>query len=157
MAPAFGVLVFVARLGCLLDGCEHGHATSLPWAFRYSATNPRFASLVEQGLAQNRAAWSLGLHPTPLYEGLVGLLAAALAALVDGRRGRPGAAFATAASVYAVGRFAIEGLRADAERGAAGSFTPGQAMSLFVMCLMVSWWARRPATGAQTESSARGG
>lgn len=155
VAPAFGILVFVGRLGCLLEGCEHGGTTSVPWAIRYSATNPRFATLVEQGLAREGASWSFGLHPTPLYEGLVALLAAALATFVPRRHWRPGAAFATAAAAYAIGRFAVEGLDGNLERGAAGPLTAGQAMSLVVVCLVVSWCARQTASDAQAKSSVR--
>ncbi len=143
-APSFGLLVAFGRVGCFLTGCEHGRPTSLPWAVRYPADHVSFPELVREGYARADDAFSVGLHPTQLYEAGVGLLAAAVGFYVDVRRKRrgDGTAFAATALTYASGRFLVELLRGDALRGHAGPFTVGQAMSLVLAFGTVAWLLR---------------
>jgi prolipoprotein diacylglyceryltransferase len=163
-APSFGVLVVFGRLGCFLAGCEHGRPTTLPWATRYAADHVSFPELVAEGYARGGDALSLGLHPTPLYEAAVGLVAAGVGWTIDarGKRRGDGTAFAATALTYATGRFFVELFRGDSMRGHAGPLTTGQAMSLVVIFGVVAWLlrpraARSRGAGGNARTVTRGG
>jgi phosphatidylglycerol:prolipoprotein diacylglycerol transferase len=53
LAPGLALAVFFMRLGCLMNGCDYGIATTLPWAINLHGA-PR--------------------HPIQLYEGIGNLL-----------------------------------------------------------------------------------
>jgi prolipoprotein diacylglyceryltransferase len=88
-------------------------------------------------------AWSLPVHPTELYEAAVGLIAAALAAIPVLRGRRDGRAFATFLATYAVGRFALEFLRGDQDRGQALGLSTAQWVSVAIVAALIAAWARR--------------
>ena len=79
-----GISFALVRVGCFLEGCDYGRPTALPWGVRFPS-----GSLAAQ--AHAAAGWvpdgapSLPVHPTELYESMLGLLALALVAL--GRNG----------------------------------------------------------------------
>lgn len=141
--PAIGFGTALVRLGCLLGGCDYGRVTQLPWAIRFPVASPAFEAHFRAGLLGPLSTESLPVHPTQLYEALLGCACAAVALLyLRRRRGQPldGRVFFTGAALYAVGRFAIELLRGDVDRGVffGGLLSTSQLVSLLVLAL-VSW------------------
>jgi hypothetical protein len=134
-----GVALVFARLGCFMAGCDYGKVTSLPWAVRFPAGSPAWRDHVHAGLIPTDRAASLPVHPTELYEAVLGLVIVAIAILIGlgiavGRRPRKdGELFVLAAATYAIGRLAIETLRGDAGRGIYAGLSSGQIFSLLVL------------------------
>ncbi|MGE0791007.1 MAG: prolipoprotein diacylglyceryl transferase [Sandaracinaceae bacterium] len=115
----------IGRLGCFFGGCCYGRPTDVSWAVRYPA-----------------AIDPLGLlrHPSPIYES-VGLLALALAfALVPPARPGSGRRAALWLGGYCALRFALEGLRGDAVRGAFLGASTSQWIALAGLAFAFAWW-----------------
>jgi phosphatidylglycerol---prolipoprotein diacylglyceryl transferase len=136
-AGAMGAMVAVARLGCFHAGCDFGTITDVPWAVRFAASAPAWHQHVRLGAVPPSALWSAPVHPTQLYEALLGVAMMALALV--GRR-RPGAAFASVAACYALGRWLIEWFRADEVRGILLGMSTPQWLALAILGAIVSWW-----------------
>lgn len=102
-ASVFGLAagIFIARLGCLMEGCCRGTVSTLPWAL----PSPLFAT--GGGLASSFAmVGEPHRHPLPLY---LGICAIASAWTAMRRRGsRPGHAFVLFAVLFSTGRFLLE-------------------------------------------------
>ena len=109
-----GLALAFARVGCFLGGCDYGKVTSLPWAVRFPAGSPAWNDQVAAGLVPADRATSLAVHPTQLYEALLGLAIAAVAIVIARRGWRHGRMFLVGAAMYALGRIGIEALRGDA-------------------------------------------
>jgi prolipoprotein diacylglyceryltransferase len=92
------------------------------------------------------------VHPTQLYEAALGLLAGALSAIPLARGRRDGSAFTVFLTTYAVGRFAIELLRGDQDRGHALSLSTAQWVSLVVLAALAVAWAWRAYGPGRTRS-----
>ena len=101
-------------------------------------------------------AWSLPVHPTELYEAAVGLIGAALAAIPALRGRRDGLAFATFLATYAVGRFALEFLRGDQDRGQALGLSTAQWVSVAIVAALIAVWARRRSRVVRTVGAPMG-
>ncbi|HEX2899780.1 MAG TPA: prolipoprotein diacylglyceryl transferase family protein [Bacteroidia bacterium] len=71
---AWPAALIVFRLGCLLAGCCAGTPTGLPWALTYPVGMPACDLQHAHGLLAADAAWSLPVHPVPIYEMLLGAL-----------------------------------------------------------------------------------
>ena len=136
----FGAL---ARLGCFLAGCCHGHPTSLPWAVVYPPLAPD-ARLSGPGIA---------VHPSPLYEAALLLAIAAWLAWPRsaGRASRAGGAVLA----YLSGRFALDFLRGDTVR--LEGFTPMQWLALGVLVAGTAAAAGRAFLRATRNPSPAGG
>ena len=147
-----GVTFLFVRAGCFLAGCDYGLPTAGPLGVRFPAGSP--AAIDHAALGWVRAgAPSLPVHATQLYEGLVGVLATAVAHRWLRRGERDGRAFLAWIMVYAAGRFTIELLRGDAERGVYLGLSTAQLVSiaLFTAALAVIARQRRgPVTAAVT-------
>jgi prolipoprotein diacylglyceryltransferase len=127
-----GIAFACVRFGCFLEGCDFGRPTA-------SWLGVRFPAGSAAADAHHLAGWipagapSLPVHPTELYESCVGILAT-LFALVPLRKGRrDGAAFAIWLVTYAMGRFLLELLRGDVERGRYASLSTAQWVSLAIL------------------------
>jgi phosphatidylglycerol:prolipoprotein diacylglycerol transferase len=135
VAP-LGIALALARIGCFLAGCDYGKVTSLPWAVRFPSGSPAWQDQVHAGLVPSTRATSLPVHPTQLYEALLGLAICALA-LVLARsrwsRKQDGRVFVAGAAAYAIGRIAIEMVRGDAGRGVYAGLSSGQIFSIAVL------------------------
>ena len=93
------------------------------------------------------------VHPTQLYEASLGLLAAALSALVLRCRPRDGSAFLAFLAVYGGGRFAIELWRGDESRGLYLGLSTAQYISLLILATCAVFvWRLRTARPALTET-----
>jgi prolipoprotein diacylglyceryltransferase len=129
-----GVALVCARLGCFVAGCDYGKVSSVPWAVRFPAGSPAWHDHVRAGLIPAGRAASLPVHPTQLYEALIGVAIVVIAVVFARRLRREGAVFLVAAATYALARLCIvEPLRGDAERGIYGGLSSGQIFSLLVL------------------------
>ncbi len=135
-AAPIGLALCFARLGCFLAGCDYGKVTSLPWGMRFPAGSPAWVDHLQSGLLPPERAESLPVHPTQLYEALLGVVMIVLA-LVAPRsrwvRAREGRVFLVVAAAYALGRLPIEALRGDAGRGIYFGLSSGQIFSICVL------------------------
>jgi phosphatidylglycerol:prolipoprotein diacylglycerol transferase len=146
-----GVALAFARVGCFMAGCDYGKVSSVPWAVRFPAGSPAWRDHVRSGLIPAHRAQSLPVHPTELYEALLGVAIVGIAIVFARRRRRDGDLFVLAAATYAIGRFLIEMLRGDAGRGIHAGLSSGQIFSLLVLLAIAARFAlatRRALTAA---------
>ncbi|MEP7120240.1 MAG: prolipoprotein diacylglyceryl transferase family protein [Byssovorax sp.] len=140
-----GVTFFFVRAGCFLAGCDYGVVTAGPLGVRFPAGSP--AAIDHAALGWIRAgAPSLPVHATQLYESLVGVVATLIAYRWLRRGERDGRAFLAWILVYATGRFAIERLRGDAERGVYLGLSTAQLVSIGLLAAALVVIARRRRT-----------
>ncbi|HQY62323.1 MAG: prolipoprotein diacylglyceryl transferase [Myxococcales bacterium] len=139
LAPTVGILVGLARLGCLFGGCDFGRVTSRFAGVRYPAGSPAFQQHLAASLVLASDRTSLAVHPTQLYEALLGALMAGAALMAERRARRDGGGFAAASATYAAGRFGIELLRGDDSRGFLWSLSTSQWLSVGVLAAVVAW------------------
>jgi prolipoprotein diacylglyceryltransferase len=144
VAVGTGLVFAAVRTGCFLAGCDYGRPTAGPLGVRFPPGSSAAIDHAARGYVPDGAE-SLPVHPTQLYEAGIGLVAAAVAAIVLARRARSGAAFRAWLAVYAAGRFTIELLRGDADRGLYLGLSTAQWVSVSVLvALVASWRARVP-------------
>ncbi len=136
--PSLATGLMVTRVGCYLFGCDFGKPLSetAPGWLRKIGTFPRWD---EPGVLEGSGspAWlqhvntrglspeathSLPVHPTQLYEVLVGAILVGVAFLVRKHQRFRGETFLAVTFGYGVLRFLIEILRDDIERGELGPF-----------------------------------
>jgi prolipoprotein diacylglyceryltransferase len=141
-----GLTYALVRTGCFLAGCDYGLPTASSWGVRFPPGSLAALDHVRRGFIPPGSP-SLPVHPTQLYEAALGLLAAACAAAPIARGRRDGRAFAVFLAVYASGRFVIEFLRGDQERGRALALSTAQWVSVAIL-LALAWRARGRADGA---------
>lgn len=108
VAPALGIGVALTRLGCYLEGCDFGRPLSdaAPrWLSRLGTFPARSHAWVEQvssGVLAPDARVALPVHPSELYECVLGLGLTALVLFVRRRSVRAGdAAFAAGVGYFA--------------------------------------------------------
>lgn len=134
-AIPMGVALVFARLGCYLGGCDYGKVTSVPWAVRFPAGSAAWRDHLQSGLLPPERAESLAVHPTQLYEALLGLVIVGVAVWAGRRAWREGRVFLAAAATYAIGRMIVEAFRADLGRGIYFGLSSGQ---IFSICVLVA-------------------
>lgn len=133
-----GIIFACVRTGCFLAGCDYGRPSAA-----WSAV--RFPPYSLAALDHEQRGWvpagfpSLPVHPTELYEAALGLLGAGVAWLVLRRARRDGSAFLAFLATYALGRFCLEHLRGDAERGIYLGLSTAQYVSaaLLTVCVVM--------------------
>jgi len=148
-APALMIAYGIGRLGCHLAGDgDYGMPTTLPWGTDYShgfvppsralAIFPDIAARYPGGVVPDNTL----LHPTPVYEFLLGVLGCAILRRLD-RRQPPGRLFVVYLMLSSTFRFAVEFLRLN-PRVALG-LTDAQLVSgaLFVVALAGSVYLGR--------------
>jgi len=128
-----GLALVFARAGCFLAGCDYGKVSALRWAVRFPSGSPAWRDHVHAGLIPADRAVSLPVHPTQLYEAVLGLVIIAIAIVIARRPRKDGQVFLAAAATYAIGRLVIEALRGDAGRGIYAGLSSGQIFSLLVL------------------------
>jgi phosphatidylglycerol:prolipoprotein diacylglycerol transferase len=153
LAPAGALGLAVARVGCFLSGCDFGVPSAAWVTVRYPAwalpgavrsAPPALADHATRALVEADAPASLPIHPVQLYEALLALaLFAALTRLGPRRDAlRP----LVLAVGYGLGRFLLELLRGDADRGVRVFGTPwsaSQCVSIAVVAGAIAALARR--------------
>jgi phosphatidylglycerol---prolipoprotein diacylglyceryl transferase len=118
-APSVVLGTGMTRIGCFLFGCDYGKPSNLPWAVQFPKGSPAWHHHVSQTVDRlpETAAWSFPVHPTQLYESLVGLFLFALLMLIRRYRTFSGQVFIGWVVGYGVLRSLIERLRDDEDRG----------------------------------------
>jgi phosphatidylglycerol---prolipoprotein diacylglyceryl transferase len=134
LAPSIALGYVPGRIGCLMNGCCYGRATSLPWAIHFPPDS------------ETRG---VGVHPTQIYDALLNLILYGLLSWLHRRKKFDGQVFAAYLVCYAVTRSVVETFRGDYPvRYLAGVATPAQLVSVAILAagLMLLWRLRlRPA------------
>ncbi len=134
--PSLASGLAITRIGCYLFGCDFGKPLSdgAPEFLKKIGTFPHWApgtvdrgdgapawiQHVNSGLIDHEATHSLPVHPTQLYESLVGLALLALLMVQRKNQRFRGQIFMLFAFAYGFARFLLEIVRDDAERGLYG-------------------------------------
>ena len=142
VAIGAGLTFALVRTGCFLAGCDYGMPTAGIWGVRFPPGSLAAIDHMRRGFVPPGTP-SLPVHATQLYEAALGLAAGLAAAVPIARGKRDGTAFATFLSIYAAGRFAIELLRGDQDRGAALGLSTAQWVSVSIAIALIVALARR--------------
>ncbi len=100
LVPAFGLGIFLTRIGCFLHGCCFGQPCELPWGVNFPLISP--AGSILQGQQ---------LHPTQLYSSLYGLIILIVLLLLDKKPRSDGFLLSVFFMLYGVFRFSVDYLR----------------------------------------------
>jgi phosphatidylglycerol:prolipoprotein diacylglycerol transferase len=146
--PSLAAGVMITRIGCYLLGCDFGTVldnkapaflktlgTFPKWTQGDLVGSPAWAQHVRDGLIGVDAAYSKPVHPTQLYESLVG--GALLLLLLWARRHQKfrGELFFIFAFVYGLCRYLLEIVRDDIERGSVPFSLPRHILIPFGLVL----------------------
>lgn len=134
-APSVALGTGITRIGCLLYGCDYGRPTDRPWALVFPNGSPAWDAHIRRGFIEPHAAGSLPVHPTQVYESLLGFALFALLLGVRRRRRFSGQVFLAWVIGYGIGRPLIEILRDDDQRGQVGPFSTSQAIGMAAVLL----------------------
>jgi phosphatidylglycerol:prolipoprotein diacylglycerol transferase len=130
--PSLAAGLCITRIGCYLNGCDFGkplEASAPSWLAKLGTFpawdkamgagdgSPAFVQHHNARLLTPDAVASLPVHPTQLYESLVGLVLLVVLVLQRPHRRFRGQTFLTFAFLYGTARFALELWRDDLERG----------------------------------------
>ncbi|MCJ7763548.1 MAG: prolipoprotein diacylglyceryl transferase [Dehalococcoidales bacterium] len=98
LAPGIVLAQAIGRVGCLINGCCYGEATSLPWAIAY--THPNSPSF---GVS--------GVHPTQVYEIIFLMLMFGVLLILKDRLKPEGSLFLVYLGGYSLWRFGVGFIR----------------------------------------------
>ena len=90
--------------------------------------------------ASDGGALGIPLHPSQLYESALGVVLFGSLLMLERRPRRPGTLIYAFAGLYSVGRFLLEFLRGDIDRGFWGPFSTSQWLSLLVLLLFAAFY-----------------
>jgi len=123
----------ITRIGCFLAGCCHGIPTDVPWCMSFPPGSQ--AASVFPGGADG---YSLCVHPTQIYESLVGFALVPLGIFVFKKRKFTGQAFLIMIACYAVARFLLEIIRGDTDRGyVIGAISTSQFIGIVLIFFVI--------------------
>lgn len=108
LSPSVALGTAITRLGCFSAGCDYGTRTTLPWGVVFTSA-----------VANENTGVPLGvrLHPTQLYLLFMNLAIFGVLLWWFPRKRRNGDIFLGYLGLYALGRFSLEFLRGDENRG----------------------------------------
>jgi phosphatidylglycerol:prolipoprotein diacylglycerol transferase len=154
--PSLASGLMITRIGCYLFGCDFGQPLkdNAPAFLKKLGTFPHWAKgTLEQG--DGSPAWvqhvkerglpvtaehSLPVHPTQLYESLVGLFLLVILLYARKKQKFRGQIFLLFFFAYGVLRYLLEILRDDAERGSLPPSLPEQILIPLGLVLMAIGW-----------------
>jgi phosphatidylglycerol:prolipoprotein diacylglycerol transferase len=124
-SPSISIGLFFGRIGCFCAGCCYGKETSLPWGVVFK--DPR-----------SLAKLNTSLHPTQLYEAIVGLFLFIFLIKWEKRKRFNGELFFLLILFYSIARFFIEMIRGD-PRGFLfdGLLSTSQVIGIFLAVLSI--------------------
>jgi phosphatidylglycerol:prolipoprotein diacylglycerol transferase len=134
-APSVVLGTAITRVGCLLFGCDFGARSNLPWAIRFPQHSPAWNRHVELYQLPRAAEWSFPVHPTQIYESMVGLFLFAMLMLIRKYRTFSGQVFLGWVLGYGILRPLIEIVRDDDQRGNVGSLSTSQFIGIVSVVL----------------------
>lgn len=126
--PGGALGLFIGRMGCFFAGCCWGRPSSVPWAVAFNAPE----TLASSGNTR--------VHPTQVYEALIGLFAFFYLNWRFKKRKYVGQIFLEAITLYSLGRFGVELFRGDDYRGYlfGGVISYSQFISLAILPFTLS-------------------
>ena len=130
-APSLALGVAIVRIRCFGASCDYGKPTDLPWAVVF--TRP-------DGVRLTGVPLGVPLHPSQLYESALGVVLFGFLLMLERRPRRPGTSIYAFAGLYSVGRFLLEFLRGDIDRGFWGPFSASQWLSLLVLLFLAGFY-----------------
>ena len=132
-APSIALAICIGRLACFINGCCYGKPSDVSWAVTFPAGSQPHHQHLLNGLIEPGQA-SLPLHPTQLYEALLGLALFVFLIIVRKRVRRDGEMIALLFLIYACGRLVIEFTRGD-DRWMIAGFSVPQYLSILGIVL----------------------
>lgn len=111
LAFAIPVALIFQRIGCLFGGCCFGQATALPWGLQYGNYNHACHFHYMEGYIDSPAAFSLPVHPVPIYFILAAIFTLLLIFRFEKRFKAQGSLFLFCVSTLFTFRFLIEFFR----------------------------------------------
>jgi len=118
------------RIGCFFNGCCFGSVTHSPLGVAFPPGSQASRSQFDGGLLSSVGLESLPVHPTQIYESILGLSVAMVCCfLVERHKRFHGQTFLAFVVLYAIGRFVEEFFRSD-ERGGLLGLSTSQIISL---------------------------
>jgi phosphatidylglycerol---prolipoprotein diacylglyceryl transferase len=128
-AASLALGVAIVRIGCFAASCDYGKHTDLPWAVVF--TRPEAARLTGVPLG-------VPVHPSQLYESALGLALFVSLLMLERKERRQGYLILVFAALYSLGRFFLEFLRGDINRGFWGPFSTSQWLSLLALLVFAA-------------------
>jgi phosphatidylglycerol:prolipoprotein diacylglycerol transferase len=158
VAPSIAFAMATVRIGCLLQGCCFGIASSLPWALSFPRGSPAWSQHVATGLIPVSALQSLPVEPLQVYFGLASLAVGAWLIWFEPRKRFDGQLMLLFLALHESGKFGLEFLReADLNESTWHLKWVSLAISL-AAALLLAWLSLRRASSSRAESfSARTG
>ncbi len=169
--PSLASGLMITRIGCYLFGCDYGQPLAAgapawlkalgtfpkwpPGTVPDSAGSPAWAEHVARGLVGADAGASLPVHPTQLYESLVGLALLVVLFRVRAHQRFRGQVFFIGTFGYGLLRFLLELLRDDPERGSVALSLPRHVLIPLCLVLFGIGYAVGPARLVSRESMRR--
>lgn len=150
MAPCGLIGIAWSRLGCVMRGCDYGVPSDLPWAMTYPDSSTVYRRHLAELLVEPHDAWSLPVHPFPLYLAAWCLLCFTLVAVFPNALGsKPGMRAVGVGLLYLAGRFCLEFFRHPGNAPMVlGPLNAGHAFALVALIALTPaflWLRRRPA------------
>lgn len=123
--PSIAIAQGFGRIGCFLAGCCYGKETDAWYGitFRHSQFAPNNISLI----------------PTQLISSAGDFLIAVILILIARKKKKPGFIAGLYLIFYGIGRFFIEMLRGDIERGSVGNISTSQFISIFIVIIGIAY------------------
>jgi phosphatidylglycerol---prolipoprotein diacylglyceryl transferase len=139
--PSMVLGLGITRLGCFFAGCCHGQPTDLPWGVVFPPGSPASHAFPA---GSGAAVSSLAVHPTQLYESMVGFLLVPVALFLLKRRKFTGQTFLLLIPMYAIARFFLEFIRGDGDRGTVvGTISTSQFIGIVLVPLAIGLYLWR--------------
>jgi len=138
-APAISIGYAITRIGCFLNGCCFGKATSLPWGMRFPFSPDAFPH-------------THTVHPTQLYASAMGFLMFGIVLLLSRGKslGRAGRLFMVLLVLESVERFVMEIFRYP-DPNFHGVLTPAQWVSIAIFVIGIIGFFALPKRSAIVE------
>ncbi|MEO6954952.1 MAG: prolipoprotein diacylglyceryl transferase [Polyangia bacterium] len=143
--PSMALGLGITRIGCFLYGCDYGQPWRGPWAITFPFESPAYNYQRLEGLLPEHALRSLPVHPSQLYESLVGFLLFGFTMWVWSRRRQRGEVLVAFTMGYGALRFCLELVRGDDQRGGLWGLSTSQFIGIvtFVAAGILWAWLRR--------------
>ena len=116
-APALGLALVVGRLACLMSGCDFGRPTTVAWGMRYPPGTPAYLAQLARDEIAGGSAFSLPVHPYPIYEMLLGTALVFLSLRLGIKSTFDGRVYLTIGMIYCAARLFLEPFKDPASIG----------------------------------------